>query len=388
MILGGAGGLGNVTTKYLVEKYKAQIIWLGRRPLDKTIRKLQDEIEALGIRPEYIQCDANQSSSMQAAYSQVKTRYKEIHGLFHSAIVLNDMLLKNMSGEDFRSAFDIKSLASHHFIEAFKEEPLDLICFYSSIQSHWNAPGQANYSAGCTYKDSYSYSLAQSLHIPICTINWGYWGEVGVVSSDDYREQMAAQGIGSITAVEGMEILEKMLSGDEKQLSAVKLSQAAVSHLEFISTAKEADHVKQVSKLLLPSSPAVMDYKIDRDAEKALEELCLKGLIVNLMEMGFGEIHRESLSVQQLGRALGITKDYHKLFSELIQALEQTGYLENKDNTFEISDAARKKLTDFHIDKALAKLKTQKHRLRCTLQADRHLSGIVKIHSERRNKSH
>lgn len=222
VILGGAGGIGKVTTNFLASQYNAQVIWLGRRAADEKIIQSQDEIAAIGKRPLYIQCDANDKDSLQKAAAGIKASHPKINGLFHSAIVLHDMLLQNMSEADFLQSFDAKSISSHYFIDAFKAEPLDFICFYSSVQSQWTAPGQANYAAGCTYKDSYAYSLT-ALNIPVYIINWGYWGEVGVVSAPAYRQRMAALGVDSITAQEGMHILETVLANNNTQTIAIKL---------------------------------------------------------------------------------------------------------------------------------------------------------------------
>lgn len=223
VMLGGAGGIGKSTTAYLVEHYQAQVIWLGRRPIDATIINAQNEIEKLGKRPVYIPCDANNKKSVRKAYLEVKNAGLTVNGVFHSGIVLNDMLLRNMSEEDFIKSFEIKSMASHYLVDVFKEDPLDFICFYSSVQSQWSAPGQSNYAAGCTYKDSYAHSIKHRYHIPVHIINWGYWGEVGVVSSPAYKQRMQRLGIGSISPKKGMAILEKVLANNESQVFAVKL---------------------------------------------------------------------------------------------------------------------------------------------------------------------
>ncbi|HVI46024.1 MAG TPA: SDR family NAD(P)-dependent oxidoreductase [Chitinophaga sp.] len=222
VILGGAGGIGRVTTEYLVRNYKAQVIWLGRSPLDDKIMMSQAAIEKLGVKPIYIQCDANKRGSVENAYREIKKMKKPVHGLFHSAIVLNDKLIMNMSEDGFERSFAPKSLASHYFVETFKEEPLDFICFYSSVQSQWNAAGQGNYAAGCTYKDSYAHRLKHTMHTPVYIINWGYWGEVGVVSADDYKVRMELNGVGSISSVEGMNILEMVLANKPNQVIAIK----------------------------------------------------------------------------------------------------------------------------------------------------------------------
>jgi acyl transferase domain-containing protein/acyl carrier protein len=223
VLLGGAGGIGRVTSAYLVKNYKANIIWLGRRAADGDIVRGLEEIEALGVRPRYIQCDATIRVEVEAAYAAITAGGTSINGVFHAAIVLNDMLLKNMDEAAFNRSFLPKSSGSHHLAEIFSQASPDFFCFYSSIQSQWNGAGQANYAAGCTYKDSYARYVESSMGIPVHIINWGYWGDVGVVSSEAYRQRIAMMGIGSIDAAAGMKIVETVLANQQKQIIAVKL---------------------------------------------------------------------------------------------------------------------------------------------------------------------
>ena len=222
VILGGAGGIGKVTTAYLVKKYQAQIIWLGRSPENESILDAQEEIAQWGPKPMYIQCNATLENEVKAAYHTIKQRHQNINGVFHSALVLRDGLMHQMNEKTFVEVFESKATASHYLIDIFAKEPLDFICFYSSMQSQVNALGQANYAAACMYKDSFAYTVQQKYNIPVQIINWGYWGSAGVVASEDYRNKMEQLGMGSIEADEGMAILEEVIAQEHQQVIAAK----------------------------------------------------------------------------------------------------------------------------------------------------------------------
>lgn len=258
VVLGGAGGLGVVTTEYLVQKYKARVYWIGRREPDARIESSIERIGKLGPAPRYIRCDAQNPSAMAVAYRQIKELEPEVNGVFHSAIVLHDMLVSRMDLDDFNRAFISKSICSDVLVNTFKSEPLDFVCFYSSIQSYVNGPGQANYSAGCTYKDSFARHIESELDIPCYTLNWGYWGEVGVVASEDYNTKMAQIGIGSISESEGMQALEILLSGNARQMSVVKVDDDKFAkHFPVISlnsTVQPEEHVSSFKTLDIPKS--------------------------------------------------------------------------------------------------------------------------------------
>ncbi|MEM6602121.1 MAG: SDR family NAD(P)-dependent oxidoreductase, partial [Verrucomicrobiota bacterium] len=349
VILGGAGGLGRVTTEYLVRCYQAQVYWLGRRKQDVEIGQAIAEISTYGPSPVYLSCDATDRLSVASAYQQIKRREKEVHGLFHSAIVLHDQALFNMDAEDFRQAFNAKSLSSHYLVEGFREEALDFICFYSSVQSYMTAPGQSNYAAGCTYQDSYAREVEQELGIPCFTMHWGYWGEVGVVASSEYRTRMSELGVGSIGAAEGMEALELLLSGEARALSVLQLTERKVAtRFPWLSLTRHWVYQGERSALV-PETIVAPPWEEDDEAVQALETVCYRGILQALLSLGLEEGTPESLPDQ-----LGILDKYHRLFGELTRSLKEAHYLEEKEGILLIPEAIKSTVSSFDLPKGLA----------------------------------
>ncbi len=144
--------------------------------------------------------------------------YPTIHGVIHSAILLLDRSLANMDEERFRTALAAKVDTSVHMSQVFKNEPLDFVLFFSSINSFLKTPGQSNYVAGCTFKDAFAKRLSKEWNCAVKVINWGYWGNVGVVASQEYMDRMAKTGFASIDHIKAMETLEMLLQGALSQL--------------------------------------------------------------------------------------------------------------------------------------------------------------------------
>ncbi|SFJ96200.1 SDR family NAD(P)-dependent oxidoreductase, partial [Thermoflavimicrobium dichotomicum] len=222
VVIGGAGGIGEVWSEYMIRTYQAQIIWIGRREKEETIQAKLDRLAALGPAPHYITADATNEQALRRAYEEIKERYGQIHGVVHSAIVLQDKSLANMEEERFRAALSAKVDVSVRMAQVFGKEALDFVMFFSSIGSFMKSPGQSNYSAGCTFKDAYAHQLAREWPCAVKVMNWGYWGSVGIVSKREYQERMMEQGIGSIEPPEAMENLEILLAGPVNQMVLVK----------------------------------------------------------------------------------------------------------------------------------------------------------------------
>src|SRR5262249_7725757 len=149
-----------------------------------------------GPRPVYISADATDRTALQSAADEIKRHHPQIQGLVHAAIVLRDQSLAKMDEEVFKAGLSAKVDVSVRMAQVFGGEPLDFVLFFSSIASFGKAPGQSNYSAGCTFKDAFAQRLAADWRCTVKVINWGYWGSVGVTASDAYRQRMAQQGIG------------------------------------------------------------------------------------------------------------------------------------------------------------------------------------------------
>ena len=226
VVLGGAGGIGAAWTQSVIKKYKAQIIWIGRRPKDAVIQAKLDLLAESGPVPTYIQANATDQKSMEKAYQEIKQTHSQIHGVIHSTIVLLDRSLATMDEECFRKSMRAKIDVSVRLAQVFQKEPLDFVLFFSSINAFAKMPGQSNYAAGCTFKDAFSRALGQTWPCAVKVMNWGYWGSVGIVKDSSYRERMAKAGIGSIEPEEGMEALERLLRGSPNQMALVKMFQS------------------------------------------------------------------------------------------------------------------------------------------------------------------
>jgi acyl transferase domain-containing protein/ribosomal protein S18 acetylase RimI-like enzyme/aryl carrier-like protein len=222
VVVGGAGGIGEVWSRFMVEHYQAELVWIGRRPLDSAIEDKLQSFASLGPAPRYFSADATRLDSLQATFEQIREIYPRIHGVVHSAIVLQDQSLSRMDEAAFRSSLAAKVDVSVNMDAVFGGLDLDFMLFFSSLISFTKAPGQSNYSAGCTFKDSFAHSLARRRSYPIKIMNWGFWGNVGVVAAEFYNRRMQQLGFGSIEAQEAMDALQSFVSSDVNQLALVK----------------------------------------------------------------------------------------------------------------------------------------------------------------------
>src|SRR6202012_2249433 len=153
---------------------------------------------------------------------RIRQDHAQVHGVVHSAIVLQDKSLARMEEASFCAVLSAKVDVSVRLAQVFCEDYLDFVLFFSSLLGFDKPAGQSNYAAGCTFKDAFAQALGRVWPCPVKVMNWGYWGNVGIVASEEYRTRMARAGLGSIEAGEAMAALEALLAGSQDQLGLLK----------------------------------------------------------------------------------------------------------------------------------------------------------------------
>lgn len=291
VILGGAGGLGEVWTRFMMENYQARIVWIGRRKYDATIKEKINALAQLGHAPLYISADASNLQELEDALQSILQTYPVIHGVVHSAIVLRDQSVAGMEEPDFKLALSAKLDTSVHLDKVFGKLKLDFMLFFSSAGSFIKAAGQSNYAAGCTFEDSFAQSLQKRRSYPVKIINWGYWDKVGIVAGEHYSKTMDRIGIGSIEPNEGMAGLQMFMASALDQIAIIKTKRAdapAALGVNFSET--------------LACCPSADTDPISQDQISQLKQAANEGL--DLLESGLNNAGIETLSTAILAASL------------------------------------------------------------------------------------
>ncbi|WP_439657532.1 SDR family NAD(P)-dependent oxidoreductase [Lentzea sp. HUAS TT2] len=254
--IGGAGGIGEVWTEHLLRRHGTQVVWIGRRPLDAEITAKQDRLAAIGPRPGYVSCDASDVDDLRRACAEIVRQYGPVHGVLHTAIVLGDRSVARMDEDLLRTTYAAKAGVTVALAEVFAGQPLEFVVFFSSMQAFFTAPGQANYAAGCTFSDAYAEGLSARLGCPVKVMNWGYWGNVGIVAEDGYRRRMARLGLGSIEPGEGMAAVDHLLGSSHDRLALLKAADSrSIAAFYERSTLTELPPAKSPAAALLAARP-------------------------------------------------------------------------------------------------------------------------------------
>jgi FkbH-like protein len=342
-ILGGAGGIGIELARYLAEQSGARVALIGRSELSPEKKSRLAEVEEAGGEVLYVQADALNLVSLKEAVRQVKARFGALHGVIHSAIVLHDKSMERMDEAQFMEALLPKTAGSMNLYEAVKDEPLDFMLFFSSTQAFASNPGQCNYAAGCTFKDAFARHLQEVAPFPVKIVNWGYWGNVGIVANEAYNKRLASMGYYSIEPHEGMEALTRIIGHPIDQAMAGKFSAGVLTQMG-------ADLSKQV-KLLPARYPSLLDDSFAMPEPTEAERLALTaflkgfrelegmerlGLLQAFQALGVFHSSEERLDVAAIERRLQLAQEHKMLLPCLLDALVQSGYVIRHDDCYSV----------------------------------------------------
>ena len=329
IVIGGAGGLGDVLSRELIEQYQVQMVWIGRRPKDAAIQARVDTLSRVGPAPHYIAADARDRGELQRAYEEVKERYSEVHGVFHSALSSYDQSLAEMDEDQFKNVLSVKVDVSVRIAQVFQEVSLDFVMFFSSMAALAKPRGMSSYAAGCTFKDAFVLALSKSWSCAGKVMNWGYWsiggGERISRSLRNHFEQNA--GIRAIEPRKGMNALHRLLNGSLNQLAFVTTQKPEklekVNLHEWITR-----YPNTIPSCIqgLQQHLRKLNAPARRSEEENLNEWMVKLLLVQLQELGILQ-KGSSDDVTILRKKAGVLDKYDLWWREALNILKNNRYV-------------------------------------------------------------
>jgi phthiocerol/phenolphthiocerol synthesis type-I polyketide synthase C len=216
IVVGGMGGLGFVVAKWLVERGAGLVVLNGRSAPGEEVAAAIAELNAAGPRVQVITGDIAQPATAGRLVAAVEEAGLRTAGVLHSATVLVDEIVLNISPSAAERVFAPKVTGHWWLHEATKNLDVDWWVTFSSAASLLGSPGQGTYAAANSWVDGLvAYRRAHGL--PAVGINWGPWAEVG-------RAQFFADlGFSMITSELGLAAMQQVLAADRARTGVFNL---------------------------------------------------------------------------------------------------------------------------------------------------------------------
>ncbi|WP_041233336.1 type I polyketide synthase [Cylindrospermum stagnale] len=208
LIAGGLGALGLKVAEWLVEQGAKHLVLTGRSSVKQAANEAIKKLEQAGAKISVINADISNREDVK----KILTECPNLHGIVHTAGVLDDGLLKEQTPTRFKKVMAPKVQGAWNLHVLTQGVPLDFFVCFSSAASLLGNAGQSNYAAANAFLDGLAdYRRSQGL--PSLSINWGPWGEVGMAAT--FASRLKAQGWGIIPTEQGLQALDHLVKNED-----------------------------------------------------------------------------------------------------------------------------------------------------------------------------
>ena len=98
--------------------------------------------------------DVSDKGAVKKVVDEIRATCPPVAGVANGAMVLNDVLLSDMSCDQMENVLKPKIDGSNHLAEVFQDHHLDFFVLFSSLTAAIGNPGQSNYAAANAYMQS------------------------------------------------------------------------------------------------------------------------------------------------------------------------------------------------------------------------------------------
>jgi amino acid adenylation domain-containing protein len=224
LITGGLGGIGLSVAEDLACRVRARLVLIGRSALPareawdrmlalanepdaasgqgqsptlqapevSKIRQIR-RMEELGAEVLVIQADVTDLGQMQTVIQQVHQRFGQLHGVIHTAGIIDEGLIQMRRSEVAAKVLAPKVRGTLVLEAVLKGVPLDFLVLFSSLAALIGELGRVDYCAANTFLDSFAFYHMAQRGVRTISIDWDGWREVGMTAKDPISSEKVAQ---------------------------------------------------------------------------------------------------------------------------------------------------------------------------------------------------
>jgi len=244
VIAGGFGGFGAELLRRLADHGAKNLLVMSRRGGDSDdARAVIADLAKRDVNVVAAACDITNEIALRNTLDDARKALPPIRGVFHTAMVLNDVLIANLDHNGIAKVLGPKVRGAQLLDRLTANDPLDHFVLYSSATTLVGNPGQANYVAA----NGYLEALARKRRAegrPALTVAWGAISDAGYLARNEDVNDMLARKLGrhALSAKEALDGLFELMAlpQDDMELAAVGYAridwQSALRDLALLGT--------------------------------------------------------------------------------------------------------------------------------------------------------
>ncbi|WP_053572645.1 type I polyketide synthase [Caballeronia cordobensis] len=307
LLIGGTGGLGFATARWLIAHGVRHITLASRRGvLDEAMREEADQWrDAFGAHVHVASCDTTDAAALRALVAQIDARGVPLRGVLHSAMHIDDGLLRNLDDQRFAAVLAPKLAGAWNLHRETIHHDLDYFIVYSSATTALGNPGQSSYVAANTYLEAL-VQWRRAAGLPGVGMAWGPLVDVGFLARNDKTREALQSRIGgaAFSSDEALAMLGETLREGGAGSAVVRLDWQALARGMPAASAR-----RYASMRLRGSAEPVGEggralraqiLALPRDEAAALVEETLRAQIARILHLSAERVQVES-SVLDMG---------------------------------------------------------------------------------------
>ncbi|BBC31255.1 hypothetical protein SGFS_025490 [Streptomyces graminofaciens] len=227
LITGGLGGLARVVAERLVRRGVRRLALLGRGALGAEAEQWIDGLRDRGVTVAHARADVTDRDGLTAALAGLRHDLGPIDGVVHTAGVLDDATLPNLTRERVLKVLAPKVLGTALLTELVPEARTSVL--FSSVAGLLGSPGQSHYSAANAFLDAWAHHQSLTGR-PALSLDWGAWADAGMAAATDATAATSSrQGLIALSPEEGGELFDRVLGSGRRQLVPAALDWQALA---------------------------------------------------------------------------------------------------------------------------------------------------------------
>ncbi|KAF2258395.1 hypothetical protein CC78DRAFT_587196 [Lojkania enalia] len=145
LLVGLSGQIGQSLCEWMVTNGAGCVVLTSRRP--KVDERWLQSFHGTGATVKAMSMDVLDRSSIESVVKEIRASCPPIAGVANGAVIFDDQLFTNMSGDVMRKVLAPKVDGSKNLDSIFHDEDLDFFVVFSSVVYVYGNAGQSNYAA-------------------------------------------------------------------------------------------------------------------------------------------------------------------------------------------------------------------------------------------------
>ncbi len=219
LLSGGLGGIGVEIAKFLLQRYEARLLLVGRTPMPAAASDNEGEqehvgrerfeayhsLQQLGGEVLYEKVDICDDVQLRRVVERAKASWRcELDGVVHLAGVYRECLLTKETRASFAATLRPKLVGTWALHQLIKDQPHSVFISFSSVTGFFGGFAVGAYASANAFLDCFVHYQRRKHSLQSYCLAWSLWDEVGISRGYRMENQSRVRGYCAISMNQGI----------------------------------------------------------------------------------------------------------------------------------------------------------------------------------------